>query len=287
MNKLVLGSAQFGFDYGINNFRRKIPVKEVFTILKKAYTLGISEIDTASSYGRSEKLLGQFGKKYNIFFKIITKVSSSKIKEITKQIQKSLRNIKQKQVYGCLIHNFKYYLANPEAWKTLKNFKAKKTIKQIGFSLYYPEDLQYLLTHHVRIDLVQVPYNIFDQRFEPYFSILKKKQIDIYVRSVFLQGLFFKNINKLPSCLIKIKSKLQKLKRISADNKLSIAELALNFVLLNAFIDKVVIGVDSLENLKDNLRALKSKIRVKKIYKLLQGLKETDEQLILPTNWKV
>ncbi len=56
-NKLVLGTAQFGMDYGIANVGGKPLKKEVFRILDLAWEKGVRRFDTAPGYG-SEALLG-------------------------------------------------------------------------------------------------------------------------------------------------------------------------------------------------------------------------------------
>ena len=58
-DKMVLGTAQFGMDYGIANLSGK-PTKEViFSILDLAWEKGVRRFDTAPGYG-SETLLGEF-----------------------------------------------------------------------------------------------------------------------------------------------------------------------------------------------------------------------------------
>ena len=57
--KMVLGTAQFGMDYGIANASGKPSKKEVFSILDLAWGKGVTRFDTAPDYG-SEKVLGDF-----------------------------------------------------------------------------------------------------------------------------------------------------------------------------------------------------------------------------------
>ena len=38
----------------------------------------------------------------------------------------------------------------------------------------------------INVDVIQLPYNILDRRFEKFFKMIKSKKIKIYVRSVFL-----------------------------------------------------------------------------------------------------
>ena len=59
IEKMVLGTAQFGMDYGISNTIGKPKKKAVFEILDLAWEKGIKRFDTAPSYG-SEALVGEF-----------------------------------------------------------------------------------------------------------------------------------------------------------------------------------------------------------------------------------
>ncbi len=73
IEKLALGTAQFGLDYGIANRTGKISKNEIFRILEYAYTQGIDTIDTSSNYGESEKIIGEFIDRSRFDFKIVSK----------------------------------------------------------------------------------------------------------------------------------------------------------------------------------------------------------------------
>ncbi|PMP92163.1 MAG: aldo/keto reductase, partial [Hydrogenobaculum sp.] len=60
IEKIALGTVQFGLDYGINNPYGKIKEDEVFRILDFAKEHRIDTLDTAYLYGDSEKVLGKY-----------------------------------------------------------------------------------------------------------------------------------------------------------------------------------------------------------------------------------
>jgi len=283
--KLALGTVQFGLDYGINNKEGKIPKDNVFEILKFAFENDISVLDTAHSYGDSESIIGEFVRKNKSNFKIVSKISSTNPKDTEKFFKESLKKLNIDCIYGYLLHNFKSFLENKESWSKLEHLKAEGKVEKIGFSLYYPEEVKYLLENDISFDVIQVPFSIFDQRFSKIFPLLKEKGVEIHVRSIFLQGLMFKDPNGLEEKFIKIKDKLLTLLSISEETKIPISALCINFASLNKNIDKVLVGVDCLENLKNNIRALGSQKEVKKVYEKLLKLKEDDEEIILPFNW--
>ena len=73
MNKLALGTVQFGLDYGITNSTGKVQIREVASILEYAKEKNINVLDTAASYGNSEEVLGKIGVNH---FQIVTKTTS-------------------------------------------------------------------------------------------------------------------------------------------------------------------------------------------------------------------
>ena len=59
--KLALGTVQFGLSYGIANRKGQVQTGEVKNILDYAKENKINVLDTASSYGNSEEILGSIG----------------------------------------------------------------------------------------------------------------------------------------------------------------------------------------------------------------------------------
>jgi aryl-alcohol dehydrogenase-like predicted oxidoreductase len=283
--KLALGTVQFGLDYGINNKIGKVSEDEVFKILEHAHKQDITILDTAYNYGESEKVIGKYLKNFPNTFNVISKFPNSSVCKIEDVFEESLSRLNIKRMYGYMFHDFKTFLNDPQIYDIFNKLKAKGKIEKIGFSLYYPEDLKYLFDNKIEFDIVQVPYSVFDQRFENYFKELKKRNVEIYARSVFLQGLVFKNTESLDDKFNSIKPKIEKLQVLSKKTNISISALCLNFAALNNDIDNVVIGIDSLKNLEDNISDLKFIDKIKNIYNELKNLKEDDEFILLPFNW--
>ena len=284
--KLALGTVQFGVDYGINNKTGQVSIDEVFKILDFCRQNDINIIDTSYAYGNSESVIGEYLKKNrNNNFKIITKIpeNSSKVIDI---FNESLQRLGIDKIYGYIIHHFDFFKENPKIFRDIQNLKREGKIEKIGFSLYFPKELEYLFERGINFDIVQFPYSIFDRRFEKYFRILKDKSVEIHIRSVFLQGLVFKKTTELDDKFDKIKDKLRILNQISRDINVSISSLCINYTINNVLIDNVIIGVDSCKNLIENVYSLKDLNKIKLIINQLDELKEDDENIILPINWK-
>ena len=285
-SRLVLGTAQFGMDYGINNKRGKIPKKEAFKILQEAIDSGIDSIDTASAYGESEAILGDFIKEFTGEIKIVSKLlPDCGHRQVNEAVKSSLGKLNVHTLYSCLIHSFEDYKKDRRIWEELEKLKSDGKIKKIGFSLYFPLELESVLGDNLKIDMIQVPFSIFDQRFSPYLSELKKRKVEIYTRSVFLQGLVFKKPDGLDNYFERIRDKIRRLNLLSKELEVPISALCINFVLFNEFIDRVVVGVDTLENLREIICAVNYSAKVKSIIHRLSGLREDNEKIILPFNW--
>jgi aryl-alcohol dehydrogenase-like predicted oxidoreductase len=285
-HRLCLGTAQFGLDYGIANRKGKVPENEVLDLLQHAHHAGVDMLDTASAYGTSEELIGRSalstGKSFNIVSKLPPLKGQAEARGI---VEHSLNRLGIKKIYGYLIHSFEDYNDHPDVWRMLTALRSEGVVGKIGFSLYHPQDLDRLLEQGVSFDLVQLPYSVFDRRFEKYLPFLKKSKIEVHARSVFLQGLAF--MDHLPAALKGAESALNALRQLSVGERVPVNAIALNFVLLNEHIDRVVIGVDSFGHLKQNLDDLKFLTQVKAFAARLGGVAIEDENILLPYRWKL
>ena len=280
ISKIVLGTVQFGLNYGINNFNGQVKISDIQTILSFSKSAGIHTLDTAFLYGNSEENLGQCNLEN---FKIVSKLPPCEVGEIEATLEKTLQRLQQKKLYGYLFHHFSTYQKDEKTIDTLQVLKAKGKVQKIGFSLYNPSELEMLFDKNIHFDLVQVPYNLFDQRFDDYFPLLKAKGVEIHTRSAFLQGLFFKDLNKIPPYFNSVLPQLNQLHKYGIEK----AALCLNFVVANTNIDKVVIGVDGVEQLKINIESLKELSKVQLIRAELKSLKIDNEAITNPSLWKL
>ncbi len=276
MSKLVLGTVQFGVQYGINSAGRP-SVEAVKDILTEAANSGIITLDTSSAYGNSEEVLGE-SISPDQKFKIVSKYPKGDF-SVKERFEGSINRLHVDSLYGYLLHHFEVYKNNPIVWNEFVALKESGKVHKIGFSLYSPEELQIILDNKSTFDLIQVPFNIFDKKFLPYMKELHEKGVEIHVRSTFLQGLFFKDREALPEKLKPMKKYLLQLDEFSKQSGLSISEIALNYNLQNPYIDGVLIGVDNVEQLKINLASVKNtpidiEIEIK------------EQELLNPVNWK-
>lgn len=282
--KLILGTVQFGLDYGINNQSGQVLETEVKAILNLAALNGVRTLDTSAAYGNSETVLGKVLGPGKAQFNLISKYPCSD-KSVEVVFSRSLEQLQQKRLYGYLVHHFDFYKAYPQIWDEMQQLKSKEKVEKIGFSLYTPDQLFYLLDRNVEFDILQIPYNLLDRQFEPYLKELKQNKIEIHTRSVFLQGLFFKELSSLQADLFPLRPYLTELHDYCRKHGISMGELALNYVIGNSNIDGVLIGVDNHTQLKLNLVSVEKELNQKDI-DFIESIQVKETSLLSPINWK-
>lgn len=283
INKLIIGSVQFGLKYGINNRTGQVCEEDVRKILTIASEFGINKIDTSSGYGESELILGKILNNSDLDFNIISKYSESS-GEINSTINQSLLHFKKKPLYGYLIHHFEYFKENKKILEILNHYKKEKKILKLGFSLYNTSELDYLLENNISFDLIQMPYNIFDRQFEPYFKILKKLNKEVHTRSVFLQGLFFKPHYEVIGKIKPLSKYLKFILDYCSKNNISLEALALNYVIKNELIDGILVGLDNPDQLKRNVNSIIQEFN-KSHYDTISSIVVKENNLLNPRNW--
>ena len=284
MNKIVLGTVQFGVNYGINNTSGQVSLDEVCTILQIAGQNGIKTLDTSSAYGTSEVVLGEALKKSHTQFNIVSKYPRCD-ESVRSTFEKSISNLGVDSLYGYLVHHFDFYQEQPEIYDEMMALKKEGKIERVGFSLYNVDQLRFLLDNGVVFDILQFPYNIYDKQFEPYMAKLVEKGVEIHTRSAFLQGLFFKDTSTLSDKLVPLKNYLDNLHVYCTNKGLKVEQLALGSVLANPYVKGALIGVDNHEQLEANLEVASVKLSPEDI-EYIHNIDIKEQELLNPVNWK-
>lgn len=287
MNKLALGTVQFGLDYGVANISGKINTSEAKNILEFAKKSKIDLIDTAIDYGDSEKVIGK-SSIYN--FKIVTKLPPfpkhlSNIESwVEKNVQSSLKRLGVKFLYGLLFHRSKDLKGDQgkKLFNALRRIKCRGLIKKIGISIYDPKELDELMKL-TKLDIIQAPLNLIDRRLETsgWLSKLHKSGVEIHTRSTFLQGLLLMPRKKIPNKFDKWNLIWDRWHSELSNSKLDAQEACLSYPLSLSEINNVIVGVDNINQLKKLVGITNSKT-LKKDWSFMIS---EDRMLIDPTNW--
>ncbi len=303
ISKITLGTAQLGLDYGIANITGKPNLKNAMNLLTYAWNNGINSFDTALSYGNSEEIIGSFissiNKKDNEDVIVTSKLPKIEIKDdfsfdilynyIKNRVLQSISNLKVNKIPIYLLHHPEdIYLKNGIAIECLNQIKDEGLIGMLGISIYDPKEVEFSLNFK-EIDIIQVPINLFDHRLikTGLLKKLNKRNIKIFARSVYLQGLFFKHLKALPQDLKIVEETLKELHNIIERYQLDIAELAALFVRDIPEVSSLVIGAEKMEQIKKNIEILNKEPLNEEIREvILELFAEMPQKVIDPRLWK-
>lgn len=286
---IILGTAQFGLDYGVSNINGQVEIEEVTKIVSRCGELGISHFDTAQAYGQSESVLGRvLGREVCITTKIPPRVSDGLNDSdwIMTNIKQSLSSLMRPHIDELLFHRSRDLLTC-DAGKVnglLDNLKSNGLVKNIGVSLYEFDDIVYLLNNY-DIDIIQAPFNIMDRRLvnDGWLELFKERGIRIDVRSAFLQGLLLMDSSLRHNYFRRWDSVFEKLDTLrEIYPELSKIDLCIQFVKQHSLIDNLVIGTQSERELLEVVDSFSSQHNID-----FPDCSSRDIDLIDPSRWKL
>ncbi|SSW69710.1 hypothetical protein AVE30378_03675 [Achromobacter veterisilvae] len=284
--RLALGTAQFGLAYGIANQTGRVAPEAVERILAEARSAGVDTLDTAVAYGDSELALGEAGV---AGWRIISKLPAVPDncgdcgEWVRNQVDGSLQRLRVGALYGLLLHRPEQLLGphGPALAYALRRLKQDGVVEKIGVSIYAPQELATLL-QALDIDMVQAPFNLLDQRMleTGWADRLKTAGIELHVRSVFLQGLLLIPRECRPAKFDRWGGVWQEWERWLRAEGLLPMDACLRFALAASAVDKVVVGVDSVEQLRGILDVSHTPLR-----DLPSWPTPVDTDLLNPARW--
>lgn len=277
--RIIIGTANFTQEYGLKSIILKTAdIKKIFNL---AYKNKIDKIDTASAYFKKKKTLKKIGKKFKIITKLKVNSGWLSLKFCEKVLKSHFKKLGVNKVYALLLHDYKI-LFTKDGLKIFKNLEIlkKKYFSKIGLSIYDTKKLNYIITNY-NIDIVQCPYNILDKRIitSGWFRKLKKMNIEIHARSIFLQGLLVNNRFYKKKYFNKWKFFFSKWFQWLDENNISPIDYCLNDLLSHDF-DHIIFGINDYNQLKEIINF--NIIKQKKFFKFARN----DLKLIDPRKWK-
>lgn len=262
-SRLVLGTAQLGMPYGIANKTGQPDLKTAEKIIAVAIENGIFEFDTAQAYGKSEEVLGIVLRRLGVCerIKVVTKLNPefccNDFPKLQQALVQSLTRLRVPRLHGLLLHKEDQLdLWDKGLGEKLIEFVRKGLVDYLGVSVYTPDRAAQALQTQ-GIDMVQLPSNILERRFEDagIFTTARRRKKKVYVRSVFLQGLVLKDIKEIQDNMYFAVPVLEKLDILAGRLGLSLIELALGYV-KHAYPEvQVIFGAEIPEQIQMNVLA--------------------------------
>jgi aryl-alcohol dehydrogenase-like predicted oxidoreductase len=293
VKRLVLGTAQLGMDYGVANHIGQPDQKTATAIVKAAWEGGVRTFDTAQAYGTSESVLGKalfslgVAKESRIITKVDPSLGPQQDQDFMAVIEKSLRAFKVDRLHGLLLHREEQLDRwNDALGAALRSCLRAGMTEQVGVSVYSPRRALEALEMD-GITMVQIPSNILDDRFERtnVFYLARNQRKQIYVRSVFLQGLLLIPTQKVPSSLKFALPVLQKFHGLVRKWDLTLEDAAIGYV-REAYPDSMILfGAESPDQVVRNLDSWSRMLPAGFCAAARLAFPQVEERVINPTSW--
>jgi aryl-alcohol dehydrogenase-like predicted oxidoreductase len=285
--KLAIGTVQFGLDYGIANTLGRVTNSEVAAVLTTARNCGMDTLDTAIAYGDSESVLGTMDLSS---WKVVTKlpaIPEDPKKEVDQwvydHVHESMRRLGVRQLYGLLLHRPDQLLGpfGSRLSAALETIKSDGLALKVGVSTYGPENIERILGRF-SFDLLQIPLNVFDRRLvdSGWAHRLAQSGVELHARSIFLQGLLLMPPYARPSKFRRWDSIWNVWENWLLETRLSPLQACVQYALSIPEIERVVVGVDSVSQLQQIIKAVDGSLPELPRFPTL-----LDERLIHPPAW--
>jgi aryl-alcohol dehydrogenase-like predicted oxidoreductase len=274
--ELVLGTAQLDGTYGVTRAEGPVAIQP---FLNTAWELGFQAIDTARTYTGVERLIGSAGWAGMIH----TKMAPGE--KPTQSLEKSLDALQVSSVDVAYFHDPGIVRADSGLLRTMVREITPALAEKIGVSIYTPEEFDEA-TWIPEIVVIQAPMNILDYRIaDDALRRAKNAGKKVYARSVFLQGVLISEVANLPQFLGPLAPALRAINLLAERENLSLVEVALGAVISRPGLDGLIVGAESVTQLKDIANAMSSGALDPDTLNRFRREIECDERLLDPRQW--
>lgn len=276
--QVLLGTAQWGLDYGITNLTGRLSDQELQSLISRARQLGVGALDTAPAYGDAQLRIGEFANACAVQ----TKVSASGRTgmQILQDIDESRRQLGLDHLWRVLVHDWPELNTHERSLvvSVLDKLRESGVVDAFGISIYTDIDLTPLPTDFGEISVIQIPVSIVDQRLRgsKVLMALREQGVVIQARSIFLQGILLDG-----SSHSAFHPDLEKFQKEIKAQEINALDACVSFIRAQEWIDEVVVGVTTaieLERIHESLNA-------RPLQRAWEGWASTSVELLDPRTW--
>ncbi len=292
-SSMILGTVQLGMNYGVANVNGQPDYATARDIVQTAWQNGVREFDTAIGYGESETILGRILEELDISTKALINSKpdhhwdGSDFDVLDKDLDASLARLGVDHLHTLLLHR-EHLL---EQWdkglaKGLQRITRDGRVKRIGISVYTPKAALRALSLE-GLDVVQIPTNFLDRRFEKAGVAAKAADMgkEIQIRSIFLQGLIFLTPDTLPENMVFAAHEVNEVEAMTQALGIDRLEAAMGYI-HGAWPDSAIIfGAETVQQVQDNLNAFRKDIPKTLVEEAQRRFPDVSEKVLNPSLW--
>lgn len=235
---------------------------EAIALLHAATESGVTFFDTARLYGTSETTMGKAFRDRREQVVLETKCrqlrngngelpDGTTLKKIIKtSLLESLTALQTDYVDVFMLHQADLgILENEEIPRVLADLRAQGAIRSTGVSTYSVEETQKAIDTGVW-DVIQLPFNLMDQRQAALFSLAEENGVGIVIRSVLMKGLLTSKGRQLHPALVEVETHIRWFEELVAEPVPDLSTLAIRFALAFPEVSSILVGIDKLSTLR-------------------------------------
>jgi len=299
----VLGTVQLGMTYGAANATGMPTERHAMEIVHTAIERGIRWIDTARDYRYAERRIGQAVDGASARdVQIITKLDplrdvpsdappASAVAAAVASLAASREALRRDRIDALLLHRAVHRTAwHGEVWRFLRAERDAGRIVRLGVSVQSPQEALAVLADY-DVEHIQLPFNILDHRWNAagiVDALRTRSDITVHARSVLLQGLLTGAPHARWPALTGISPTdiVERLRIIARElGREDTRDLAIAYVRAQDWIDGVVIGVETKEQLLHNLALFERPPLGAAAASALADIPHVPEALLDPAQW--
>lgn len=294
LSDLMLGTVQFGLNYGIANISGQPSLEQVRDIIACACEGGVRCLDTAAVYGSSEEVLGKVLRGLRMADSMVVATKVCHLADglgipdadalVEESVARSLRRLGLEVLPICLFHTEGNFLAYSDS---LLRLKEKGLVRHIGCSVNGPAGMREVMRRGTA-EVVQMPSSVLDRRFtgSGISAEATERGIALFARSVYLQGLILMREDAVPDDLRQVVPVLRALAGLAGESGIGLAELAVRYMLGVREVMCLVLGVDTVDQMRENLDLFSRGPLPPDVHMAVrEAVPDLPDAILFPGNW--
>lgn len=263
LSRLMLGTVQLGMPYGIANRAGQPDYGRARAIVAAAAEGGVNCLDTAAAYGESEAIVGRALQELRLADRmvVVTKVRALTPAETgnpataANAIEQSVAESRRRLHLECIPVVLFHREADAVHLDVLERLKARGWLRYAGVSCDSRPGPATELARRDAVGALQIPASILDRRHADSgaFRTAVSRGVAVFIRSVYLQGLLLMAEASVPEHLRAVLPVRRRLEAVATGAGMTLAELALRYMLGQEGVTCVLTGVETVEQMKDNM----------------------------------
>jgi len=256
---LALGTAQLGMPYGVAGGADGVQPTDAEQILRTALELGIDYLDTAPAYGSAETLVGDVlaTTPRSLVVRVCTKgpaalAADAVADSYRASVIRSCERLRVETIDDLLVHSVSHLRDRGRSLiEALEQLRAEGRVARLGASIYDPHDVDVVLQNPSLV-LTQLPFSVFNRSLVDSGAVerLRNAGHAIIARSILHQGLLALVPRTAEAAVPGSGLWVERFRAVCDRHEVSPVAAAVGFAFEQSGADRLLIGVDSVEQLR-------------------------------------